>query len=435
MKKVVFILFIIGFLLGSCSDFLDAPVVEEFTGNVGAPTTSRSEQDAIQIALDACLRMYGKEVKSRGFDGFNIVKTYAKTSHARSDEFNELYIVNFPDSSGYAIVPASDQLPELVAITESGSIASIEDIEVPMAKCFIYDALTPNATVIDTNKVIISQQIYEYDTTVHVVASPKVAWNLAQNGPEGSFYKNGVAGCTNIAAATILAYFESPNSLSLTFTEKYYKPKKRTFVNLNWSNIKKHTNDPKQSLTHGPCNVSSEVHQQLAEVCAQLGYMAGAEPKTLVIGNKTLDATATAFESSVYQLQRLLSNKSSAIRNEINSLLAYDISRGIVMMSGTDTANNLGHVWIADGCRWTEYWLRTYVRATLTGKGKLVDERYCTSRFVHFNWGWAGKENGYFYINNSNPTFNPYKEGSEKFGGHIDIENYNFKVEKYAVFI
>ena len=39
MKKVVFILFIIGFLLGSCSDFLDAPVVEEFTGNVGAPTT------------------------------------------------------------------------------------------------------------------------------------------------------------------------------------------------------------------------------------------------------------------------------------------------------------------------------------------------------------------------------------------------------------
>ena len=435
MKKFVFILFLFGFLLGSCSDLSDAPVPEEPTGKVKVSLSSRSEQDAIKIALDACNRMYGNDVKSRGIEGLKVIKTYAKNGKSRSQGSCELYIVNFPDSAGYAIVPTSTQLPELVALTESGSIASIDEIEVPMAKYFIYDALTPNATIRDTNKVIISQQIYEYDTVANYIVAPKASWNWSQHGFESQFFRNGMVGCTNLAASMVLAYFEYPKSLNLTFNGTEYNTRKRDLVTFNWPLIKTHKYNPDRKQTHSNCVAVTETHQELAEICAELAYRSGATPVEITIDNKTMNATSTFFDNSISQLQKILSNRQCTYRTLIDSMIGAYLTRGIIMMSGTDYTNKIGHTWIVDGCQWIEYWERTYIKTTLTGPGKLVDERYCTYSYLHFNWGFGGMDNGYFYVKSENPTFNPNKDGTEKEGESIEIENYNFKFEKYAVFI
>lgn len=86
-------------------------------------------------------------------------------------------------------------------------------------------------------------------------------------------------------------------------------------------------------------------------------------------------------------------NQFTNIKNEIST-------KNIVVFSGTDTAARAGHLWLADG----GYFFNTTTAGT---------------SYLHFNWGWGGKADGWF-------AYGDFNSGKYNFNSST-VAYYNFR--------
>ncbi len=70
--------------------------------------------------------------------------------------------------------------------------------------------------------------------------------------------------------------------------------------------------------------------------------------------------------------------KSNYSNTDWENLLKDDLDAGKPIEYAGFPSSGAGHAWVCDG--------------------------YQSSSFFHFNWGWAGSDNGYFYLSNLNPS-------------------------------
>ncbi len=80
------------------------------------------------------------------------------------------------------------------------------------------------------------------------------------------------------------------------------------------------------------------------------------------------------------------SSKSSYSTTDWNNLLTGDLNTGKPIQYGGQGPSG-GHSWVCDGYQGTDYF--------------------------HMNWGWSGSSNGYFYLNNLNPSGYTFNSGEE----------------------
>ncbi len=286
-----------------------------------------------------------------------------------------LYIVNFEDSCGYALVSADALIPGVMAFVEEGSLSPNQDINNPGFQNFlnglgrficdsikaISDSLkyhTKDSTMfakLDTTPQIADNLSYTLYRTIFS-NGPLLKTEWAQYGPYNSECpldsqgKRSVAGCVAIAIAQVAAYYRHP----VSYNGHTY----------NWNAILR------DSKVWPLDTIASH---SVAQLINDIGG--------LVDMSYSSDVSLAYFDSirhclNVFGYHYLYNNTQWTDFSQIKE----DISNGCpVIIRGNKNHQSNGHAWVIDGA---------VVKRHLFKQDK--------REYVHCNWGYGGECNGYF---------------------------------------
>lgn len=345
---------------------------------------------------------------------------------SRSNEANDtlIYIVNYADEAGYAIIAAPKKVEPVLAVVQEGSYN--EDLDDPEAHSpgflmwldnarayiagigGIRDTL-PDDGDMHAEPIFGKTQVKEYNETISCVdIQPLVRNSWKQSAPQGSDCDNKVCGCSPLALAEIGLAFHRPATVT--------DPKTGENITLNWAEIGKHqywATYNRNMWKDNSWNVCGEsdiatTHKQIAVLCHYIGVKCDADynesGQTGVHKNNTLKVAKQIFGTA---------NVSSDWKEYKND--ALPTNQSILLFRGegnTDNGKTIRHQWICDGvysCSYyhvistrTEPWLNW--TTTRTGPVNLIK--------LHFNWGWNGQDNGWFWempIQTKNGNFDVFE--------------------------
>lgn len=400
MKKQFFIT-LLGLSLVACNSDEFLPQANDDV-EVLPMENLRTETEAIEIATKGLNEFY--PVKSRSahdLSGMNVVMLQSPASRSNKDS-NPLYVVNFGNESGYAIVSAAKDREPLLAVTESGSITSLDEIDNPGLRLFVDGAMklqkdttarVPNPGGDGGEKV----SIFWNDTVFHAQNNiePRITVKWGQRYPEGELCPNGLSGCTLTAAAQTLSYFKYPENLNITFPEREVNA-----TPLDWDNMKK------INSTNYPFRIKSDYDIQLSLLCRELGHKIHAiysENSTGAYLYKLRDYLRIILPTNKFSFSEWIESYP-----ETNKVLG----NGILLMQGYRLAlknskdpnsgyERKGHAWVIDGYNYKYYTVYVYCQELDTSKIELERQFDKVELYSHVNWGWNGIDNGYF----TNETF------------------------------
>ena len=391
MKKIILTIGIC-FIIAACSN---QEMVEDSMDDNTENTCfkKRSFEEALAIAehsmtlLESPNSTRASSSRKISLKDTKAFKYDMKTRSGQTVNDTLIYVFNFEDSEGFALVSASKAADGLLAVTESGycnpdSISGIAGFDqfVDLAKQYVLNSPKNGLLPIDTCVSIREEIEYTYS-----YVGPYVTVRWGQTNPEGECCPNGVAGCVNTASAQIMTYFEYPDSIQLT-----YDGAPVNYQLLNWTQMKNHNT----GHVIKPCNNAS-AHQAIARLHRQLGK----------INHSNYDSGATgtngmfiryALNGLGYNVSGICEYESSIVRSLLNS-------HHVLLMYNNSGAN--GHAWVFDGYL-TEN-AHSYLMQQI-GDGPWViveDWGVTTTYYNHFNWGWYGTNNGYFNQNVYNPVY------------------------------
>ena len=294
-----------------------------------------------------------------------------------------LYIINYDNNQGYAVVSASKFTEGLIAVIDTGTYdgsfngSPAFNLYMEEAKNYVIsesekrlkDSVYCEALAKGPKPLIIEDVILEE----HVV-EPKVHVNWGQRSIEGLQCPNEVAGCGNIAVTQIMTYYKHPSSIQLTYADSVSGQ-----LNLDWDNICQHKIYPYY------CNCSNETHLAIGKLIRQIGHISNSN-----YIKKDKDAsTSTETDSSRYALTTLGYTVGNVSYYSQGIFDDYLMNGKLLFVRG-EKNNGAGHAWIVDGCDYKT------VRHTEFAGIILIYESIASFNYNHINWGWYGKGNGYF---------------------------------------
>ena len=290
-----------------------------------------------------------------------------------------LYIVNFANNDGYALVNACSAYKEVVAYIESGNLTPDSSIENPGLQIFLngladlyanpmdslYYPFTPDTTLFVQYPNLI--EFYWYNIR-SVSPMLKTAWG--QREPFNKYinpYWN--ISCGVVAFGQILSKFRYP-----------------TFFNA-------HTYDWNE-ICSGPIPTTETGKDMAALLSADILSLThfNIDYQYLQIGHDTL----SRFQPTWNEFNYTWNYGNYDFNTCMNSLE----NNYPVMISGVNLSDSTAHIWVIDGgmdrCYGEEL-------TDLNGAPMyVIMKRY---KLVHCNWGWYGQDNGYFLSNAFNRRF------------------------------
>ena len=336
-----------------------------------------------------------------------------------------VYVVNFSDDQGFAVLGAQRSLEPVYVLTESGTFDAAKldaaiaaaiaeksapssatrtapDPEQPVAELgtdYVYhmlaDAVTavPHIAPIDTISITYGpweiyksygpHMVVKWDQTYPFNAAMGTSSYWANNSYKGRY----PVGCGIIAAAQIMSHTCHPTSA----------PGKKG--NYNWtrlrsvSNYLNYTNyTPSFYDTADIPDAARTYTTQFADFLNYFGIQAKA--------SYGIDGTSVYATNNVSALKNIDSYYSDArlVDFETNLSSIYENLRNNKPMyiRGSSTAG--GHAWVVDG------YLTRKRRITFVarmGYSSPYETMYGTEykAFLHFNWGYQGKCDGYYAVN------------------------------------
>ena len=390
-------------LLAIADNDAETPLMENF----------RSEDEAIEIATKALNEFYPVTSRSgRDLSQMNVV-LLNKPASRNSDITNPLYVVNFGNESGYAIISADKETEPLLAVTESGSITSLDNVDNPGLRLFLDGAIhgemnqtTAIKQKIDTIGEMVD--VYRNDTLFHAqnTIAPRLTVKWGQRYPEGELCPNGICGCVATAAAQALSYFKYPETLKLTYPERNAND-----IVLDWDNMKRI-----DSKNYDYWRIHTQYDIQLSTLCRELGHQIEAKYKD----NSTSASLYKLMNKLmlILPLDRLSKSEYGWAIPETNKIL----KNGIILMAGAEITKDengeeheSAHAWIIDGYIYKNYTVRVFKRK-INMANEILDYQFDkTELYSHVNWGWNGQDNGYFSNSNFNPSNHRYTQRFEYF--------------------
>lgn len=364
------------------------PQTESKTDDIKELPRHRTYEEALAIAQDA-IGLLGESSTTRSGKPRTVntseVQYILNTSATRSDEEPDtlMYVFNYEDNAGFAVVSVNRATEELIAVTEQGHYIAGEETEnegfdfyMDMAK--IYTRI--NNYPLDTIGNKPAQLIYETvrDTVVH---GPFLSVQWGQNEPYNNhcFDEDGnraAAGCVAIALAQIMSHYKHPSSITVNYESPSY------VLYLNWDNILKH----KRTSTDCSCVESEATHDMIGKLIRQIG-------KTVKM---QYGPQSGAYDADVPSSLSAFGYTHDPYTTYTSEKLISSLANGrLVYMSGSRINATSGHAWVVDGYKKitvteTEY-SQTYGLPLI-----VLNQTTWKTIYHHINWGWNGTSNGYF---------------------------------------
>lgn len=381
--------------------------------------TLRTEDEAIDQAIAMRKELLGKKsvVTSRASE----ISVSKISLHSSRSSAHNLWVVNFPDSSGYVVLPENKAYGPL-AITERGTLTSIDDIKNESIKDFYSRANElmginpPTINPIDTTPMTTEFYYLDRDTSVCLTIKPRINVQWGAGMFESYYCENFSPGCVNVACAQVLSYFELPTSMAITYPDAPVSS-----IEIDWTQIKKHVKDTDMVQLICFCGAGYENHLVLANLIRQLGHTGGSR--------YTLNGTSGTRSGAQTILSTYLPS-ATVIYRDNTSRMTVDIEDGILIMFGIANSgvNNENHCFIIDGCDFLSYREVIYTWNGLidsNGNHVLKFLRYgdtYSHRLYHINWGDCGVNNGYYAadVYNTNRIWRRDGETSSEISHDLD---------------
>lgn len=423
MKK--FFLGAISLLIASaCTN--DEYVMENISNSSTETCMTRSMNEVLQIASNATQLLQNANTRSVTRTVDPTATQYVIAPSTRSSGGNDtlLYIVNYADGQGFAVVAANKQAEGLLAVVEKGSYGMDGEYytENPGFTAFMEQAQEYAKTLSlktgnnSGGELVLTEHKLVRDTTYLNKIEPMVNVRWGQTGIEGKYCPNKVAGCSNVAMAQIMSYFQYPLSININYPDASV-----TSQYLNWSAIKEH----EVVDIYQECNATYDTHEAISQLLRQLGYMNNSS--YITNPNKTM-----TYDNNVrISFSQLGYNVSSSLisynNQDIETLLA---NGSLLYMRGNhkdkETGEEMGHAWVADGIHKVSVHSTEWTRPMgQLGWTLTIDYGTQTTEYLHYNWGWDGNCNGFFVAGIFNPNSGSNYDNNKNWF-YRNTSDYNF---------
>lgn len=381
--------------LSSCNneeDIINVPVDE-----IPTVSSSRISMDEARADLESLLDDLDR-ANSRGLETHSrrrIKSSYSRpiaTPGSRSEETDSavIYVFNFEDEEGYAIMSGDTTLPSLISLTESGSLEEGDVIDDPGVAKFLegmegyHNDQKQNlaqAVVIETTIGASSYDVYgEWENIVyHQNGVCPVKWG--QEEPYNKYcprenFESTVTGCAATALAQLMAIYKYPQSYNdYTFS---------------WEDM--------TSRSSGEA-CSKKGQDDIARLMQQLGLkdnlnmdygvkQSGAKNKNII---RTLRSFgySTPNERKDYKTSDIIED----LKNGYGVLIGGQSQKKVTKILGITVYVDYdgGHLWLAHG-------LLERRRTVAHYSGNVCLSRSYESQWYPLcNWGWNGKCDGYYF--------------------------------------
>jgi len=296
-----------------------------------------------------------------------------------------IYIFNAPQNEGFVIVSAFDEVRPVLGFSDTGSIPEEFNL-LPPGFIEILDSYARQIEYTLSNDILTETEVTEMwrnllstevKPKLQRAVSPLILTNWAQScyynelcptdaGAQTGYCGHVPVGCVAVAMGQVMKYWNSPvqGTGSHSYVCNPYGTLSADFENTtyNWASM------PNQ-IGSSDLDIATLLFHCGVSVNMQYGPSASG-----ALTSATKDALINFFG---YSADALYLSKSSYTDATWESMLRteLDVSRPLIY-SGTGSLG--GHAWVCDG--------------------------YSGTNYFHFNWGWNGYANGYFYLTNLNPA-------------------------------
>lgn len=392
----------------------------------------RSELDLKDFAVKAYSHFFPTKSRAQVIpESIQAIQHPQSRSGSQENEY-PLYVVNFADSMGYAILSSDPNVEPILAVIQNGSYDP-NDL-VPGVEDFIKAAdyySTNNARQVSPgdDSTIKPSQFYQYweetiDTIDFVKIEPRLDCWYGQEGLYSKYCPTETSGCAATAIGMALS-FKEQSSIRLTFDNR------NETLNLNWPELKKHKYSHLNCNTNWlgveVCYATDETHDVIGKIIGQVNYLVNINDPYKTPGASEADVSNALTNIGITHQGIQPYNSAAKHLTDNNILLVFGISND----DTTDSANShKDHIFMIDGVDYVNYLSTFSIYETNGIIWHLIssEQNYYSSNFVHVVWGFDNSGVGYFKEGIINPTSaNKLDQGAEE----ANSPDYDYKLVNY----
>ena len=325
-----------------------------------------------------------RRIKNRFASRSNKVATRSAGDSDQESENPLLYVFNFEDNEGFAVMGADKRGAPLLALTESGEFTPGMTTDnlgfaISMSQAVAaYSQMIVEAgsdTVYNTNGFVMTATVKD-SITVNKNGQCQVAWH--QNSPYNKFCPTGCpTGCVATAVAQLMSIYKYPSSYG-AFT-------------FNWDEM----------IADTACTDIPRLMQQLGlPTNLNMEYTENGSGSTIAYAPRTLQhfgyvhpGTFLDYNSDI-AMNYVLTGQPILMRGYATEFIYSGTSPNLTYVG----YNTYGHAWLVDGGEILTITIQ--VHNFLTGEHAVIGPN--TAKYIHCNFGWgeSNKYNGLFLCNN-----------------------------------
>lgn len=398
-----------GWLLFSCSQATDEPVKPD-----EKTETNQSMQRIIELANGEAERLFPAKSRAekRVATAEGIKTIFNQESRGQSDTL--IYVVNYEDEKGFAIISARDYSQPILAVVPEGTYDPEVGTDNPGFNLFM-DAAIHYAKSDTTKKIeiiptpgypiningkyekIVRKEVTHYGPATRITDYFK--WG--QDDIYGQFCPNYVCGCAPLAIASIVTWVRYHYGLDSRFYYTY-PGADVPYEDIEWIEILRHHSSERYfsdgtHLEHICWAADKDaVHKSIGRICRQIGYAMNAQ-----YSHKPLETSVRRGIAHRY-LKEYIPEKVIRI-GEFNGYGQMQlIDKGILYLEAAlESDYTRGHAWVCDGYEYIKTEVKKYesdppAAGTNIYNWKLVSTSYEEKMLSYMRWGWHGRFDGWY---------------------------------------
>jgi hypothetical protein len=392
----------------------EEPLLSQESETAKVNLTKRTSTEALQIAYDSYSELFDSRedsnARSEALEGrVSVIPSHRISRSSATENDTCLYVVNFNDNQGFAIIAADRSVEALLGISDQGNYSVDNTGENPGVDLFVEQALTyVDNTDPSENSDSVSAiwngddklRVKEWlDTTYQLNIAQRIgnAWSLGcasktiEDNPEGLLFRtNYRCGDAVVAIAQTCLYFNYPEKILPTTHPTNSTVQSTTTIYPDWSNIGRHRMYLMTKYVKSCTQAETEYHPQIASICRAIGNLGNVselgdinnDPYTIM----NMDYFSYVFSVLGYHMPVWETMDNNVLLSENNA---------INVMHGYESNTMYGVYWLVDGERCFTVTHHFATASTVGVWNDTIISTY-TRDLIHINWGRGGDGNGWY---------------------------------------